>query len=96
MITLILLVLAAIAAAFFATQNTGMASLTFASYHLRGIPMYLVVLVSILIGMLLSAVFSFVSSVTSSFEMYGKNTKIKEGKKEDESESGVYWNSRVG
>lgn len=81
MITLILLVLAAIAAAFFATQNTSVASLTFAGYHFRGVPMYLIVLVSILIGLLVSAIMNFVGSVTSSFEIYGKNTKIKEGKK---------------
>lgn len=81
MVTLILLVLFGILAAFFATQNTTHASVTIASYTLADIPMYLIVLGSLLIGLLLSSIISLVNSISSSFTLHGKDVKIKETKK---------------
>lgn len=80
MITLILLVLGSIAAALFATQNTTFGVITFGSYHLQ-VPIYLIVLISTLIGLLVSAVITFISSIVASLEIHGKDSKIKEGKK---------------
>lgn len=76
-----MLVLAGIGAAFFATQNTTLTSLTLGNYHLRNIPMYLIVLGSVLIGLLVAAIINLINSLTSSFELLGKDSKIKEGKK---------------
>jgi uncharacterized integral membrane protein len=81
MATLIMLVLAGIGAALFANQNTDVASLTFGSYHLRAVPVYLIVLVAVLVGLLVAAVINLVNSLISSFEILGKDSKIKEGKK---------------
>lgn len=80
MVTLILLLIGAIVAALFATQNTVLGSVTIAAYHLK-VPMYLIVLVSVLVGLLVSAILSSIGSIMSSFEIYGKDSKIKEGKK---------------
>lgn len=80
MITLIMLVLGAIVAALFATQNTAQGLVTLANYRFQ-VPMYLIVLVSVLIGLVVSGILSSISSLFASFEMLGKDSKIKESKK---------------
>jgi len=92
--TLILVVLSGILAALFATQNTDPVSIIVASYTLNDIPMYLIVLGSLLLGLLLSSIISLVNSISSSFTLislvnsisssftlHGKDAKIKETKK---------------
>ncbi len=79
--TLILLVIFGIFAAFFATQNTTNVSITLLGYSLREVPMYLIVLGSLLIGLLLSSVISVVNSISTSFRLHGKDVKIKQTKK---------------
>ena len=79
--TLILLVLFGILVALFATQNTAPASIVVASYMLKDVPMYLIVLGSLLVGLLVSSIISMVNSISSSFTLHGKNAKIKETKK---------------
>jgi len=79
--TLILLVLFGIIAGIFAAQNTGHASIIVASYPLKDIPMYLIVLGSLLMGLLLSSVMSLVSYIKSSFMLHGKDVKIRETKR---------------
>jgi uncharacterized integral membrane protein len=79
--TLVLLVLFGMLAAFFAMQNTTPASINIVSYTLKDIPMYLIVLGSLLIGLLSSLIIGLVNSIGSSFMIHGKDVKIKEGKK---------------
>ncbi len=81
MITLVMLVLTSIIAAFFATQNTALVSLTLGKYHLVGVPMYLIVLGSLLIGLLVSAIINWVNTLAASLEIHGKDSKIRESKK---------------
>lgn len=81
MVTLILLVMFGIGAAYFATQNTAHASINLASYNLTNIPMYLIVLGSLLIGLLLSSIINIANSISSSFMLHGKDVKIKQTKK---------------
>ena len=81
MLTLITLVLFGTLAAFFATQNTNPGSLMFGTYALKNIPMYLIVLGSVLFGLLLSSLISLVNSISSSLTIHGKDVKIKETKK---------------
>ncbi len=57
MLLLISLVLVGILSALFATQNIAHASITIASYTLKDIPMYLIVLASLLLGLFLSNVY---------------------------------------
>lgn len=80
MLTLITLVLFGILAALFATQNTDTASVMFGTYALKGVPMYLVVLGSVLVGLVLSSLISFVNSIAASLTIHGKDVKIKETK----------------
>lgn len=77
MLTLILLVVFGILAALFASQNTTSASITFATYTLEAIPMYLIVLGSVLAGLLFSSIISMAQSISSSFTLHGKDVKIR-------------------
>lgn len=77
---LIILVLFGILASVFAIQNSSSASITLLGYPLREVPLYLIVSGSLLIGLLLSSIVSFVNSIFTSFKMHGKNVKIKESK----------------
>lgn len=78
---LIILVLFGILASVFAIQNSTSVSITLLGYPLREVPMYFIVSGSLLIGLLLSSIVSFVNSIFTSFKMHGKDIKIKETKK---------------
>lgn len=76
MATLILLVLFGILSSFFATQNPGKVTLVFASYTMAGVPLYLVVLCSLLIGLFLSFIIGFVSQIFLSLSLRNKDATI--------------------
>ncbi len=79
--TLILLVFFGIFSAVFATQNIGTASITLMGFSLRDVPMYLIVLGSLLIGLLLSSIVSIATSILTFFKLHSKDVKIKETNK---------------
>ncbi len=78
MLLLITLVIFGILAALFATQNTANASITIATYTFDGLPMYLIVLASLLLGLILSSVIGLLNSISSSLTIHGKNAELKE------------------
>lgn len=82
MLTLIIILLFGTGVAFFATQNVQQVSVTFANYQLTDIPMYAVVLVSLLTGFFISWIISLAGSISSTLTIHGKNTKIKKSKKD--------------
>jgi uncharacterized integral membrane protein len=73
-------VLFGILSAFFATQNASYVTIALASYTFKNVPLYLVVLISLLLGLLLSSLISVVNALSSSLTIHGKNVKIKETK----------------
>lgn len=79
--TLILLVLFGIIGAVFATQNNISVPISLLGYSIKQIPLYLVVLGSLLIGFLSSFMISVIDSILTSFKLHGKDVKIKETKK---------------
>ncbi len=83
MATLILTVLFGLVIAFIATQNTGNISLYFLNYTLPGIPTYIVVVGALLFGLFLSWIISLVSGIGTNFALWGKDSKIKDYKKEN-------------
>lgn len=82
MFALIILFIFGIGVAFFATQNTQAISLNFASYSITDIPLYIIVLVSLLLGFAVSWIIGLVDVVSSSFKMRGKESTIKTGNKQ--------------
>ncbi len=82
MFALIVLVVFGIGVAFFATQNTQTISITLGSYHLSGVPLYLIVLVSLLLGFVVSWIISLVDVISSAFKIHGKESTIKDANKQ--------------
>ena len=62
---------------FFATQNTQTVSISFAQYHYSQIPLYLVILISLLLGVILAWLLSFTDYISSFLKLQGKDAKIK-------------------
>lgn len=80
-----MLVAAAILAtlfAFFATQNTSTVTLNFGNYVLPNIPLYFVVLVSFLIGLLLAFTLHIIKDLSASLTISGERGKVKKLKGE--------------
>jgi len=69
--------------AYFATQNTERLSLNFWNYSVPGIPIYIVVVGGLLAGLLLSWVISLVNSIVTAFTIRGKESTIKDYRKEN-------------
>jgi putative membrane protein len=82
MFALIVLVVFGIGVAFFATQNTQTISVAIANYHLAGIPLYIIVLGSLLLGFAVSWIISLVGGISSALKMHGKESTIKNANKE--------------
>lgn len=77
MIALITLFLVGIGMAFFATQNLGTTAITIAGYSYADIPVYVVVLGSMLIGIVVSWILYLTNAVSSLVTLRGKNSEIK-------------------
>src|SRR5690554_1793731 len=82
MVTLILVLISAIAVAFFATQNTQTVFIAFGNYRFSDVPLYFVVLAALLLGILVSWLISLVSSVSSFFAIHGVNKEIQSSEKQ--------------
>ncbi len=82
MLALIVLIVFGIGVAFFATQNTQMISVTLANYSLTGIPLYFIVLGSLLLGFVVSWLISLVDVISSALKIHGKENTIKGANKQ--------------
>lgn len=78
---IILAVIVGLGIGYFATQNTVLVSLHFGSFVLTNVPLYLVVVGTLLLGLLLAWVFYLIHSFSSSITLHGKESKIKEANK---------------
>ncbi|MBI4039116.1 DUF1049 domain-containing protein [Candidatus Daviesbacteria bacterium] len=78
---IILGVIVGLGIGYFATQNTNLISLYIGPYAIPNIPLYLVVISTLLIGLLLAWIFYLVNSFSSKITLYGKENKIKADEK---------------
>lgn len=69
--------------AFFATQNTNIVSVKFLQYSLSSIPLYFVVIGSLVVGIFLTWILSLVGSISSLLTLRGKESKLKEAQREN-------------
>jgi lipopolysaccharide assembly protein A len=76
-LTLIFAIILGLGFAFFATQNTNGVTITFASIPLTDMPVWVVVIVSLLIGLVLASYFNVVNLIESAFKIRGKDATIK-------------------
>lgn len=78
MLSLILLFLVGLAMAFFATQNTAGTAITIAQSTFRGIPLYVVVIGSILVGIVVSWLISLSNALSSTMTLHRKDSTIRD------------------
>ena len=81
MFTVILFLILALVFGYFATQNTQHINLTVANYSLSSIPLYAVVGITLLIGLLFSWLVSLMDSFSGAMKLRGKEHKIKDANK---------------
>jgi uncharacterized membrane protein (DUF106 family) len=81
MLALFLFIVFGLGVAFFATQNTGTVHILMGNYLLSGIPMYVIVIASLLLGVLVSWIISAVNDLSAMFTIKGKTTEIKKANK---------------
>lgn len=81
MLSLILLVIFGLGMAFFATQNTGMLHIWLGNYLLSGIPLYVVVIVSLLLGVVASWIISLADNFSSILTLHWKDSELKKAHK---------------
>ncbi len=77
MLALIILIIFGLGTAYFATQNTGFVHIILGSYLIQGIPLYIIVVGSILLGVFISWLVNIVDSFSSARVNYGKDTALK-------------------
>lgn len=77
MLVLVFAIVFGLGLAFFATQNTNGVTITLANYQLTDIPLWTIVVASILIGLLCASVFNVFNIISSAFKLHSKDTTIK-------------------
>lgn len=80
MFTFILFVILALAFGIFATQNTQNVTVTLANYTLSQIPLYIVLGVSLLIGLSVSWINGLFNTFSATMKLRGKEHAIKDSK----------------
>lgn len=82
MAVLLILIVFAIGAALFATQNTIQTSITFGQYTFQNLPVYLITLGALLVGIFVSAIVYLINSIMAGFSMRGTNGTLSSANKE--------------
>ncbi len=77
MLALIILIVFGLGTAYFATQNTGLVHVMLGNYLIQGIPLYIIVVGSILLGVFISWLVNIVDTFSSTRVMYGKDSALK-------------------
>ncbi len=76
MLNIILLIIFGLGIAFFATQNTQAIILNFMDYRIPNIPVYMVVIVSLLLGLFIGWLLNMVNAFGTFFTIRGKESVI--------------------
>lgn len=82
MLGLVLTAIFGLVIAFFATQNTNVVSVKFLQYSLSSIPLYFIIIGSLVVGIFLAWILSLAGSISSLLTLHGKESRLKEAKKE--------------
>jgi uncharacterized integral membrane protein len=82
MLSLIVLLIFGSAVAYLATQNTTPVVLNFLHYSLPSVPLYYVILGSIMLGVLLAYVIHMINVISMAFTLHNKNKIIMASEKE--------------
>ena len=77
MLSLIILVIFVFGMAYFATQNTGVVHILFGNYMLAGVPLYAIVIGSLLLGICISWLINITNAISSNITLHGKDTALQ-------------------
>jgi len=80
MLVLLITVAFGIAIGYFATQNTDPVTVRLAEYAFEEVPLYLVIMGTLLAGILIAWVLYFAKSVSAGLTIYGKEKAVKKAK----------------
>lgn len=81
MFALILLIIFGLGVAFFATQNTGLVHIVIANYLITGVPLYIIVVGSLLLGVFISWLVSLVDWLSSTIALRWKDAQTNRSDK---------------
>lgn len=84
MLSIILIIILSLAISFLSTLDSSPVSLRFGDTTLTGIPLFFVVLASLIVGALLASVTTLVNLITSKLTIMGKNSDLKKSYKTEE------------
>ena len=76
-----MLMLFGLAVAFFAGQNTYPVTIELANYRAAGIPLYIVIVGSLILGFFISWIVSLIDGAFTMFAMRGKDNTIRDSKR---------------
>lgn len=82
MLSLIFLLVVGAAITFVSLQNTAVVSLTFLTYTFNNLPIHFVIIGSILVGVLLAYIISFINSISTFMVIRSQHKKIGQEKRE--------------
>lgn len=82
MLILILLLVIGVVMAYLAQNNLMLVTLHLGSYVFSGLPLFYVIVGSLLVGLVLAYLIYFVNSIFAAFTMHGKDNKIKQSNSE--------------
>lgn len=77
MLALLVAVIFGLAVGFFATQNTTPVTVQLADYALEEVPLYVVIVGSLLLGLLIAWILYIARTVSSTLTIYGKEQVVK-------------------
>ena len=83
MLTLILLLIIGGIMAYLSQNNFTLVTLHLGTYEFSGIPLFYIIIGSLLTGLGLAYLISIFNSILTAFTMHGKDNKIKQGKSEN-------------
>lgn len=81
MLHIILFIILAVSFGYFATQNNELVSISLANINLLQLPLYIVIGITLLIGLFFSWILSSIDSFSTFLKLRGKENKIKDSKK---------------
>lgn len=82
MLSLIFILLVGAAITFLSLQNTAVVSLTFLTYTFPNLPIHFVIIGSILVGVVLAYIISFINSISTFMVIRDQHKKIGQEKRE--------------
>ncbi|HTM10614.1 MAG TPA: lipopolysaccharide assembly protein LapA domain-containing protein [Verrucomicrobiae bacterium] len=82
MLALLIAVIFGAAVGYFATQNTMPVTLQFADYAIEEVPIYLVVIGSLVIGIFIAWIIHLTRSVSSTITIRGKNNEVRRARQD--------------